>query len=77
MTKECKIKDRLNKFAQELNEVRVDENTLIQKCITLMQNGESEKGAKLLSFDNTSEIINRLFDLAQNLRKDIWAMVEE
>ena len=42
-----------------------------------MQNGESEKGAKLLSFDNTSEIINRLFDLAQNLRKDIWAMVEE
>ena len=77
MTKESKIKDRLNKFAQELNEVRVDENTLIQKCITLMQNGESEKGAKLLSFDNTSEIINRLFDLAQKLRKDIWAMVEE
>lgn len=77
MTKESKIKDRLNKFAQELNEVRIDENTLIQKCITLMQNGESEKGAKLLSFDNTSEIINRLFDLAQNLRKDIWAMVEE
>ncbi len=77
MTKESKIKDRLNKFAQELNEVRVDETTLIQKCITLMQNGESEKGAKLLSFDNTSEIINRLFDLAQNLRKDIWAMVEE
>ena len=77
MTKENKIKDRLNKFAQELNEVRVDENTLIQKCITLMQNGESENGAKLLSFDNTSEIINRLLDLAQNLRKDIWAMVEE
>lgn len=77
MTKESKIKDRLNKFAQELNEVRVDENTLIQKCVTLMQNGESEKGTKLLSFDNTSEIINRLFDLAQNLRKDIWAMVEE
>lgn len=65
MNKENKIKDRLNKFAQELNEVRVDENTLIQKCITLMQNGESEKGAKLLSFDNTSEIINRLFDLAK------------
>ena len=77
MTKENKIKDRLNKFAQELDEVRVDENTLIQKCFTLVQNGESKKGAKLLSFDNTSEIINRLFDLAQNLRKDIWAMVEE
>ena len=77
MTKENKIKSRLNKFAEELNEVRVDENTLIQKCITLMQNGETEKGAKLLSFDNTSEIINRLFDLAQNLRKDIWSIVEE
>ena len=77
MTKENKIKDRLNKFAQELNEVRVDENTLVQKCITFMKNGESEKGAKLLSFDNTSGIINRLFDLAQNLRKDILSMIEE
>lgn len=77
MNKENKIKDRLNKFAEELNDVRVDENELIRKCITLMQNGETEKGAKLLSFDNTAEIINRLFDLAQNLRKDIWAMVEE
>ena len=75
--KENKIKGRLNKFTQELNEVRVNENTLIQECITLLQNGESEKGAKLLSFDNTSEIINRLFDLAQNLRKDILSMVEE
>lgn len=72
-----KIKDRLNKFEQELNEVRVDEKTLVQKCLTLIQNGESEKGAKLLSFDNTSKIINRLFDLAQNLRKDILAMAEE
>ena len=77
MKKENKIKYRLNKFAQELNEVRVDENVLIHKCVTLMQKGESEEGAKLLSFDNTSEIINRLFDLAQNLRKDILAMVEE
>jgi hypothetical protein len=77
MTKENKIKERLNKFALELMNVRVGENTLIEKCITLMQNGESEKGSKLLSFDNTSEIINRLFDLAHNLRKDTWAMVEE
>ena len=77
MTKESKIKDRLNKFAEELNEVRVDENALIQKCITLMQNGETEKGAKLLSFDNTAEIINRLFDLSHKLRSDIWAIVEE
>ena len=77
MEKENKIKDRLNKFAQEINEVRVDENALIHKCVTLMQNGESDEGAKLLSFDNTSVIINRLFDLAQNLRKDILAMVDE
>ena len=77
MTKENKIKARLNKFDQELNEVRVDENDLIHTCFTLMQNGQSKEGAKLLSFDNTSEIINRLFDLAQNLRKDILSMVEE
>ena len=77
MTKENKIKDRLNDFEQELNEVRVDEYTLMQKCFTFMQNGENEKGAKLLSFDNTSGIINRLFDLAQNLRKDILSMIEE
>ena len=76
MTKENKIKDRLNKFDQELNEVRVDEHILIQKCLTLMQNDESEKAAKLLSFNNTSEIINRLFDLSQNLRKDILSMIE-
>lgn len=77
MTKEYKVKDRLNKFTEELYDVRVDENALIQKCITLMQNGETEKGAKLLSFDNTEKIINRLFDLSNNLHKDIWAIVEE
>lgn len=77
MTKKNKIKDRLNKFEEELNDVRLDENALIQKCITLMQNGETENGAKLLSFDNTSEIINRLFDLSNKLRNDIWAIVEE
>ena len=77
MTKENRIKSRLNKFAEELNDVRVDENTLIQKCITLMQNGESEKAEKILCFDNTAEIINRLFDLSYKLRKDIWAIVEE
>ena len=76
MTKEYKVKDRLNKFTEEFNDVRVDENALVQKCITLMQNGETEKGAKLLSFDNTEEIINRLFDLSNKLRKDIWAIVE-
>lgn len=77
MTTEYKVKDRLNKFTEELYDVRVDENALIQKCITLMLNGETEKGAKLLSFDNTEEIINRLFDLSNKLRKDIWAIVEE
>lgn len=77
MIKENKIKQRLNKFAEELNDVRVDENTLIKKCITLMQNGESEKAEKLLSFDNTADIINRLFDLSYKLRKDIWTIVEE
>ena len=77
MTTENKIKDRLNKFEQELNEVRVDENTLIHKCFTLMKNGETDKGAKLLSFDNTSVIINKLFDMSLNIRKDILALIEE
>ena len=76
MTKENKIKDRLNKFDQELNEVRVDEYNLIQKCFTLMQEDETEKAAKLLSFDKTSVIIEKLFDLSKNLRKDILSMIE-
>ena len=83
MTKEYKVKDRLNKFAEELeeleefNDVKLDENALIQKCITLMQYGESEKSAILLSFNTAVESINRLFDLSNKLRKDIWAIVEE
>lgn len=77
MTKETLIKARLNEFERELYEVKRDENKLVVRCIELMQNGETERGAKLLSFDNTSEIINRLFDLAQKLRKDIWELTEE
>jgi hypothetical protein len=80
MSKEYKVKDRLNKFAEELeeiNDVRLDEKALIQKCITLMQYGESEKSAMLLCFNATEEIINRLFDLSNKLRKDIWAILEE
>ena len=77
MTTEYTVKDILNKYSEEFNVVRVGENALIQKCITLMQNGETEKGAKLLSFDNTEKIINRLLDLSNKLHKDIWAIVEE
>lgn len=77
MTKETLIKARLNEFERELYEVKRDENKLVVRCIELMQSGETERGAKLLSFDNTSEIINRLFDLAQKLRKDIWELTEE
>lgn len=66
-----KLYDRLNRLAQDLNEIRHDENTLMTRSIELIQAGKVQEGAALLSFDNTAAIINRLFDVAWGCWRDI------
>lgn len=63
--------EHLNRLAQNLNEIRHDENTLITRSIKLMREGKEKEATALLAFDNTVEIINRLFDTAWGCWREI------
>lgn len=66
-----KLYERLNKLAQDLNEIRCDENKLITRSVRRLQEGNEEAARALLAFDNTSDIIERLFDAAWGCWRDI------
>ena len=64
------MRNRVSELHREMLTIRDDEIGMIQRSINRMKAGDKE-GWKELSFDNTSQIINRLVDAISACYEDI------